>query len=352
MDITQDITYYDTIIIERNNHQIIGPQLPLDPDTMKIRGKEQGGGADFRHVYSGEIDDVREYLKRLEIGADNKRYSCFIYALRIAGFGEDLCNRANVRCFTRYLRLKDVINICTEFDIDIELKIYGWDAYDLSKSRTVIKPKSRGAPRITLWRGHYFIHESTPFTDQTFGANLRKDSTAPLPLSSTRLLMVLFQQNLMRLMTVDEMPHEIEEIIFEGLDYNTKMCVDSSGPENKPKITYQQVVENPKLNPRYGWQDFEPLLKFVPKLGGIPKAFITRAVIGHAGRSLAVPGIRKNVSLLDINSLYPAALAELRIPISKPSVWNCLVNLSKVVDYISDIGRMIYELKLVGCGIG
>jgi hypothetical protein len=133
------------------------------------------------------------------------------------------------------------------------------------------------------------------------------------------------------------MPHEIEEIIFEGLDYNAKMCVDSSGPENRPKITYQQVVENPKLNPRYGWQDFEPLLKFVPKLGGIPKAFISRAVKNHGGRTIAAPGIYQNVSLLDINSLYPAALAELRIPISKPSVWNCSVNLSEVVDFVADI---------------
>jgi hypothetical protein len=50
-------------------------------------------------------------------------------------------------------------------------------------------------------------------------------------------------------MTVDEMPHQIEDQIFEGLDYNTKMCIDCSGPENRPRISYEQVVENPKLTP-------------------------------------------------------------------------------------------------------
>jgi hypothetical protein len=70
----------------------------------------------------------------------------------------------------------------------------------------------------------------------------------------------------------------------------------------------------------------------VPAVSGHIKAFISKAA--HGGRGLPRPGRYSDVSLLDANSLYPAALAQLELPTTAPLVWNESIDLSTAAYYV------------------
>jgi hypothetical protein len=111
-DITSDILLYAEFLVER---------LGARAEQEQVRNRRIGG--DFRFIYSGSNELVREYLKRLEIGIDNKAYSCLIYALKQSGkISEDLLNKLNQRCNSRYLLIKHVEQLRDEFNLDIEVK--------------------------------------------------------------------------------------------------------------------------------------------------------------------------------------------------------------------------------------
>jgi hypothetical protein len=302
------ISEFSKIVIERRH-------AANDDDE----GQARAGGADFRYTYTGGNEQLNEYIKRVEIGADNKVYSCFVYALRMAGVDVDTCNRINARCFTRYLRCKDVQRLVDEFKLNVEVKLYSWNAKDLRQYDHVVKPSGKSPIRISLWKQHYFVHEDTPFTDADFGVSLRAPESPkagePLPLSSTRLLMLLFDLGLMRRMFVSELPHSIVAEDYKSLDYNPKFCLQ------------KQALKDLKTENAKHWHNFvNQCLRQVPAVSGVVKSFMTRAA--HGGRLLERQGVYDfPVSLLDFNSLYPYALSRLEIPTGAPIVWDDSMNL-------------------------
>jgi hypothetical protein len=92
-------------------------------------------------------------------------------------------------------------------------------------------------------------------------------------------------------------------------------------------------VEHSKTDIALGFELFkDKCLRDVPAVGGIIKRFIAEAA--HGGQGISQRGIYNNVSLLDINSLYPKALSILQIPTTKPLVWNTDVDLNDAVYFV------------------
>jgi hypothetical protein len=276
-DDIKDYEYWAEFNIER-----VGGKIQGD-----VKGKRRGG-ADFRFVYIGDDDIMRQYIKRLEIGIDNKTYSCFIYALKVSGrLSDDTINRMNQRCLGRYLRVKDVQRLFDEFGVDAELKIYEERLY---KGRhhyhILIKSRSKDPIKIGLYRDHYFIDEPSPFD-----------------IMSSDLIFKLFDDGLLRPMTVSEMPtYSIEQPSFNDLSYNPGYTLKPFEVCRHP-VTLEQCRSNIKLIPRYSWKLFNnQCLKQCYKVGGIIKAFIQKGIRG--ARIFAVPGNYKHLTYLDINSLY------------------------------------------------
>jgi hypothetical protein len=82
----------------------------LDPAAPRLRIVEPVGGADYPYVLDcsagilniEQRDQLCTYLQRLEIGVDNKTYSCFVYALKhCPNINPDLINKINCRCLCR-----------------------------------------------------------------------------------------------------------------------------------------------------------------------------------------------------------------------------------------------------------
>ena len=106
-DVAREVLVYGEFIIERRDANV----------NTNIR-QTRRGGADFRYTYVGDDSNIKEYLKRLEIGVDNKQYSCFIYALKVSGkVDDDILNKMNQRCRSRYLLIKHIQLLCDEFGV-------------------------------------------------------------------------------------------------------------------------------------------------------------------------------------------------------------------------------------------
>jgi hypothetical protein len=240
----------------------------------------------------------------------------------MAGVDSEVCDKMNSRCHGRYLLPKHVKMLCDEFGLNVEVKRWR----DSSHPDVVVKAPQPKQPKIciSLFARHYFVEERSPFTDVDLGVRLRfnkSDPYNPLPLTSSRLLMLLFEFDQMRPMYASELPDEIVPAEVTDLSYSAKHCV-----QYKPK--------------QYGSSDialnFEAFasecLDEVPAVSGHVKAFISKAA--HGGRGLQRPGRYSNVSLLDANSLYPAALAQLELPTTDPLVWNESIDLSTANYYV------------------
>jgi hypothetical protein len=140
-DETQDITIdmFDTILIERRPGRAreIGAEPPHGLLTRPVAAEV--GGAELKSVYTGTNDGVREYIKRLEVGIEQGRLNCFVYALSMAGVDSVICNKMNARCHGRYLLPKHIVLLCGESGLNVEAK--KWDsAYN---GHIVVKPKAK-----------------------------------------------------------------------------------------------------------------------------------------------------------------------------------------------------------------
>jgi hypothetical protein len=90
-DVEISINTFEAIEILR----IYRPDIPERRLNGRFFGAGTGehGGADFRYICKYEHEGLKEYLKRLEIGTENKRYSCFVYALLMAGVDIFICDK-------------------------------------------------------------------------------------------------------------------------------------------------------------------------------------------------------------------------------------------------------------------
>jgi hypothetical protein len=237
-----DISMFDRLTIElRPGHNGV-VQAPID--------RVEVGGAELKYIYNGSNSKIREYLKRLDVGAAG-RLNCFVHAVTVAGINSVISDKINNRCYGRYLQTKHIKALIEEFDLNVEGKIW----YSPDKSSTQIKAHKKDPISLSIFRSHYFIHESSPFTDYDLGVKFRQNRPIAL-----------------------------------GFEVFKDKCLQS-----------------------------------VPAFGGIIKKFMSEAA--HGGRGLIMkPGIYNNVSLLDVNSLYPFELSGLQIPTSIPKVWTVGIN--------------------------
>jgi hypothetical protein len=167
----------------------------------------------------------------------------------------------------------------------------------------LIKPKSKNPIRIGLYLDHYFINEDSPFG-----------------ISSSDLIFRLFEQGVMKPMTVSAMPTQtLEQPMFNDLSFNPKYCLKPFKPISDT-ITFADCVQNPKLIPGYAFSQFhDKCLTRCVQVGGIIKSYIKQGIRG--GRIFAIPGKYDDLTLLDVNSLYPTALYNIRLPIGAPKIW-------------------------------
>jgi hypothetical protein len=251
----------------------------------------------------------------------------------MAGVDKNICDKINLKCFSRYLPVKCLKHIINEFDLNLEIKVY---TKDTKSNDVLIKPKSKdGIIKLSLYRHHYFVHEETPFNDTDFNVKLRfktDEPYKPLQLTSTRLLMLLFELNLMRPMMVKELPPDITDKNISDLSISN-YALRLPGVENS--VNFQDALNDDKLIPRFAWSLFEKQLKGCYGISGVIKYFVQQAA--HGARVFATPGIFKNITLLDINSLYPSVMATMEIPTGAPQVWNDKMDLSKCNYYILGI---------------
>jgi hypothetical protein len=200
------------------------------------------GGADFRYKYIGHNNAIRKYLRRLEIGIQNKHYSCFIYALLTAGVDEELCKKMNVRCKGRYLSIKNVQAIINEFELNVQVRYW----YSTQNQDIVIKAKHPdNIIEIMCYEQHYFIHEPSPFTDQQLGWHLRFKSLEPLQLTSSRLLYELMNHNELTPLLIRELPLDIKPITSYTLDYNPKQTLIRNKQPKPCNITFAFIYKYP-----------------------------------------------------------------------------------------------------------
>jgi hypothetical protein len=171
------------------------------------------------------------------------------------------------------------------------------------------------------------VNETTPLYDTDFNVKLRlshDEPYNPLQLSSVHLLMLLFELNQMRRMELHELPEEIDNRNLTDLKYNSKNAIKRITPSNKSG----SIAHN-------AFQEFIKQIPQCPAIGGVLKYFISKAA--HGGRVFANKGIYENVTLLDINSLYPKALSLLQIPINEPTIYAENANLNNCIYYVIDI---------------
>jgi hypothetical protein len=133
-------------------------------------------------------------------------------------------------------------------------------------------------------------------------------------------------------MTIKELPPDIDEKILDDLTFSN-YCLRM--PDTKNDTTFNDILKDNTKIPRFAWAKFQSQLKGVYGISGVIKYFVGCAA--HGARVFATPGIYKDVSLLDINSLYPEMLAKMEIPTGTPEVWNEKTDLKKCNYYILEL---------------
>jgi hypothetical protein len=244
-------------------------------------GGERAGGADFRYIYCGGDCKVAEYLRRLEIGIENKAYSCFVFALVQQGLDTETANKINARCYTRYLTVKHIRQIIDEYGLNLQLTVW----HDSKHNKVFIKadPKKKPAYKVAVYLNHYFVDETTPFTERDIGLNW--GYAEPRQLTSMRLICALMSSNQFRAMKIGELPKEIEQQTINDLSYNPKYCL--SNDEQRKPITLDEVLQDPeaKKAPSYGMYLLHQKVlnrKDIYAVSGVVKHFISKCV--HGGR--------------------------------------------------------------------
>jgi hypothetical protein len=130
-------------------------------------------------------------------------------------------------------------------------------------------------------------------------------------------------------MNVIEEPSKIISVPrFVNLSYNSEYCCRIIPPAKEDKKDDHwfepiDVFENDsiKLIPKLAWQEFSSAaLKGVHQFGGTIRTFCQRAIRGGRISFLRVK-FNCEFTLLDVNSLYPCALTHIRIPTTRPLVY-------------------------------
>jgi hypothetical protein len=227
-DEENDILLIDSLeIVRNNNYNVIGAML--DNEYINPENENYGqqyrrirGGADFNYSYVGDKADVREYLKRLEVGVNNKSLSCFVYALKMTGkLPDDTLTKINLRCNNKFLKISHIQKIRKEFNLNLELIYYT----DEGGEKVIIKgEKGHALISLCLWLNHYFINELTPFKHCDFDPGM---SPKRPNIKSPNLLKYLMKRNELKPLTVANGPTSNLEFndLPNDLSINPQYCI-------------------------------------------------------------------------------------------------------------------------------
>jgi hypothetical protein len=149
--------------------------------------------------------------------------------------------------------VKHVRAIIAEYKLNVSVAIQSWELKSAcGTAKIVIEPiDKKTAIQINLWRGHYFLHETTPFVNSDFGK-----TPATMKLTSIRLMYYLFELDLVRLLKVSEMPKEIEQQQFDTLNYNPEFCLKKT--QLRPQeVSFDDLKTTPERIPAFGFGQFK-----------------------------------------------------------------------------------------------
>jgi hypothetical protein len=163
------------------------------------------------------------------------------------GLDTETANKINARCYTRYLTVKHIRQIIDEYSLNLQLTVW----HDQKHNKVFIKadPK-KPMYKVAVYLNHYFVDETTPFTERDIGLNW--GYAEPRQLTSMRLICALMESKQFRKMKIGEMPTEIEQQAITDLHYNPKHCL--SNHEERRPISLDEVLQDPTARkaPSYG----------------------------------------------------------------------------------------------------
>ena len=302
-------------------------------DTFQIitaNGAHAVGSAFSSYYYIGTDDKIANQLKRYQIPnhipTDQDKdlmIPCAIHTL-LLGAADKLTpieyqkfkQLLYSRCLTRWISRASLKRICCEYQFEInefdlngnficKLSRFGDCEKEFGETRKLKQP--RFIINVVIWKDHMFLLENLKdgLTSAAFVRELLENGELK-PLNklqcniySTRLWNRYHQQHL---------AYNIDTLKYE-----------------KTAFKEPEIIENDNTNiPSLGLNLFIKYLidnnMNVLTVSSYPKHFIRRTIKGGEVRILKPMITDKPVVVIDANSAYPSALAEIDIPIGYPSI--------------------------------
>jgi hypothetical protein len=192
--------------------------------------------------------------------------------------------------------------IIDEFGINVRVKALTVLQSGKLHYADVIKNGDKPAPLITLCRNHWI---NDLLDCGITGAEIGLEGVTRL--TSSRLLVELFKLGMMKPLDIKHMPHnKLQQPPIPDLAYNPKHCLDRTHSIKAKTVTIDDVRSDPRQSPKYGRQMLSKVLNGCAAVSGVVKSFIKQAL--HGARIWGVAGTYDNLTILDINSLYPYAM--------------------------------------------
>ncbi len=289
------------------------PEWSLFSSIKLSRLQNQGGyrsviGSFFSYLINPRVPTpIKDYLEKLQIfdtlvdfyghQKSELKDCCFVYALQQTGcYDEETLNQIRLRIQNRYLTQNCINELCTEFNIHLDLIFIDEDAPDGSKKKSKVrsqKNKERKnymgvktaepnrTHKMNVFEKHYFIEETTPIStyymknwrtindsskfDKEYrnttknGGSYKYWTTSCTKIKSSNLVRMLFKEGLFQKITYGEYSvlntiyyNEVDSKIENlKLEYNDEYCTKLIAPKQlkkEPKI---------KMDPTYWYADFE-----------------------------------------------------------------------------------------------
>jgi hypothetical protein len=146
----------------------------------------------------------------------------------------------------------------------------------------------------------------------------------------------LFKLGVMKPLDIKHLPHNsLKQPPTPGLAYNPKHCLDRVHSIRADTVTLDDVRNDPRQSPKYGWQMLNKVLDGCAAVSGVVKSFIKQAL--HGARIWGVAGTYDDLTILDVNSLYPYAMTKVSVPYNEPQIWDAKTNLKHASYYVVEV---------------
>jgi Zn/Cd-binding protein ZinT len=146
----------------------------------------------------------------------------------------------------------------------------------------------------------------------------------------------LFKLGVMKPLDIKHMPHNsLQPPPIPDLAYNPKHCLNRVNSIKAKAATIDDVRRDPRQSPKYGWQMLSKVLNGCAAVSGVVKSFNKQAL--HGARIWGVAGTYDDLTILDINSLYPYAMTKVSVPYGAPQICDARTDLRRAAYYIVEV---------------